>query len=321
MKKFTFIAAANTIVIVLKGRKIQFTRENKNFDEIKECIRNGDEDGVLAIVDIGDSVIPEYSKGLFRVDRNNETIIDIETNTPLNKVLSTRIVEWAKEGFPFEPLLKFHRKVQRNPSTQSANELYQFLEANLIPITDDGNFVAYKKVTTVGKNLLDSHSRTINNNVGNIVSIPREKVNPDRNQTCSYGLHVGAWEYVSSFTGDTVIEVEVEPQDVVSVPTDYKAQKMRVCRYKVLGISGGEIIKTGFVKVHKSKGEEINKSAAINKNVKANIVAKVENVDFSSMTARDIKEYIKENYKIDITLDNKNKKAIIKKAYKIIAEA
>jgi hypothetical protein len=35
--------------------------------------------------------------------------------------------------------------------------------------------------------------------------------------------------------------VEVDPADVVSVPVDYEAQKMRVCKYKVIAQSEAPI--------------------------------------------------------------------------------
>lgn len=46
------------------------------------------------------------------------------------------------------------------------------------------------------------------------------------------GLHVGTWQYASTFSERT-LEVEVHPRDVVSVP-NYDKNKMRVCRYKVV---------------------------------------------------------------------------------------
>ena len=33
-----------------------------------------------------------------------------------------------------------------------------------------------------------------------------------------------------------MLEVEVNPSDVVSIPVDYNNSKMRVCKYKVLGV-------------------------------------------------------------------------------------
>lgn len=317
--KISVIATENVIMVVFKGKRVQFTKDKHEFMEIKELIRSRDEDAIIARIDLGGWLIPEYSNGLFRVDPNTDTIVDIETGTEVPDTLGKRVLQWAKDGFPFEPLLKFHRKVLKNPSTESAKELYEFLEANMIPITNEGNFVAYKKVTTVGNNLMDSHSRNINNNVGNIVSVKRKAVDPNRNNTCSNGLHVGAWEYVSSFSGDVILDVEVEPQDVVTVPPDYNNQKMRVCRYKVLRRSDGEEIKNTFVMVHNEGKEEVDNTMEGHQNTEARVISRVETVDFQNMTAQKIKDYIKKNYGQEITLDNKNKQSIIKKAYKIIA--
>ncbi len=41
-------------------------------------------------------------------------------------------------------------------------------------------------------------------------------------------------EYAGGFAGNNLIEVAVNPADVVSVPYDYNQQKCRCCRYEVL---------------------------------------------------------------------------------------
>ena len=328
-KKLCVIAGENTILIVSKEKRIQFTRENKDFDEIKEIVRSGDEEALLKRITRDISDIPEYSGGKFKVDYKNEKIIDLETNTEVSLVLGKRILEWAKDGLPFEPLLKFHRKVLQNPSKDSASELYEFIEANKIPITDEGNFLAYKKVNNKGDNkLVDCHSGKFDNSIGNIVALAdRSKVDPNRRNECSYGLHVAGFSYMGSFSGNTVIEVEVEPQDVVAVPNDYKKAKMRVWRYKVIGFCNGTERKERIVKISKSSVKETvftkNKSGMLVSKEKVNkdkIVASVENIDFGSMTANEVKAYILENYKITMTDDPKNKKGIVKKAYKIVEE-
>lgn len=319
-KKLTIIATPSNILVVYRSKRIVFTKEKPEFTEIRELIRAGDEDAIIKRLFENAMIIPEYSHGLFQIDPEREIILDIETKTQVDIFLGRRIVEWAKEGFPFEPLLKFHRKVIKNPSTDSAKELYEFLEKNLIPITNEGNFIAYKKVTSVGEDtddLVDSHTRTIKNNVGQIVTMPREKVDPDRRNECSYGLHVGAWDYVNSFSGNVVIEVEVEPQDVVAVPKDYNKQKMRVCRYKVMSRSDGDKIESQFVTVDKKK-EEVIENVNDESHNGGSVEATINKVDFTTMTAQKIKDYIKEKYGVEITLDNKNKKSIINKAYKIM---
>lgn len=120
--------------------------------------------------------------------------------------------------------------------------LYKFLEHNGHPITTEGNFIAYRAVRN---DLLDKHTRTISNAIGNIVEIDRSKVDDNPNNVCSSGLHVATLTYAQGFSSgdDKILDVEVDPSDVVAVPTDYQGTKMRVCRFKVVAESQGLIEK------------------------------------------------------------------------------
>jgi bifunctional DNA-binding transcriptional regulator/antitoxin component of YhaV-PrlF toxin-antitoxin module len=63
----------------------------------------------------------------------------------------------------------------------------------------------------------------------------RSEVDDDPAVTCSRGLHVAAFPYARDFyPNGKMMEVKVNPMDVVAVPDDYNAQKMRVCKYVVL---------------------------------------------------------------------------------------
>ena len=62
----------------------------------------------------------------------------------------------------------------------------------------------------------------------------RSKVTYNPKVTCSSGLHVCSYSYLSSFSGDRIVICEVEPHNVVSVPVDYYFAKMRCCKYKVI---------------------------------------------------------------------------------------
>jgi bifunctional DNA-binding transcriptional regulator/antitoxin component of YhaV-PrlF toxin-antitoxin module len=127
--------------------------------------------------------------------------------------------------------------LRQNPSEESRKDLYTFLEKNHVPITEDGYFVAYKGVNN---DFTDNRTGSYDNSIGKTVKMPRDQVNPDRNQTCSTGLHVAAYEYAKGFAA-LLIEVKVNPRDVVSVPTDYNAQKMRVCEYTVVAECENEL--------------------------------------------------------------------------------
>ena len=64
---------------------------------------------------------------------------------------------------------------------------------------------------------------------------------------CSNGLHAGALNYVASYgsveSNDRIVIVKINPEDVVSVPSDCNCEKLRTCRYEVVGEYQGELLK------------------------------------------------------------------------------
>ena len=122
-------------------------------------------------------------------------------------------------------------------SNKIIDRLFLFLSKNDLNITADGKVLAWK---VVRPDYLDKHSRTFDNSVGKVLEMPRNKVNDNDSVHCSYGFHVCSWDYLSSFasTGDPVMQVEVDIKDIVSIPTDYNGEKVRVCKYKVVAEAG-----------------------------------------------------------------------------------
>lgn len=153
----------------------------------------------------------------------------------LEPVIEKRFLELMDAGLPLDPIKKFITNLSYNPSESARTMLYTFLEHNGHPLTENGCFIAYKSVRSDYK---DWHTGTIQNNPGLVVTMDRDKVDENPNSTCSSGLHVAAWDYAASFhKGDNqvILEIEVDPRDVVSVPVDYNGTKMRVCRYRSIG--------------------------------------------------------------------------------------
>lgn len=73
--------------------------------------------------------------------------------------------------------------------------------------------------------------------IGEPVTMPREKCDPDISIDCSYGLHVGAREYVKTFGRGSklVLAVLVNPMNIVALPR-YDTSKIRVCEYYPYGV-------------------------------------------------------------------------------------
>lgn len=132
-------------------------------------------------------------------------------------------------------LAPFFRKV----TTDSAG-LFDFLASNNLPITVNGNILAFKVLTFIPekKVLVDCYTKQVVQQVGDIVSMPRYMVDTDRKNHCSNGLHVCTKDYLKTWcpNSSTVLTlVKVAPEDVYAVPDDLM-YKMRCCKYQILGI-------------------------------------------------------------------------------------
>ena len=160
----------------------------------------------------------------------------------LHDVLVDRILKMEEAGFDCHPIVNFISNTLLNPSKQSVEELYLFIEQSALPLTPDGCFIAYKIVT---ENYLDIYTKSIENKVGYFCEVPRNIVDPDRNMTCGTGLHFCSKEYLPSYGSsvratDRCMLVKINPMDVVSITKDYNNAKGRTCRYEVVGeLKGG----------------------------------------------------------------------------------
>jgi len=152
----------------------------------------------------------------------------------INPLLKDYILYLEHNDLDLTLIYNFLDKLYENPDEDIQNELYEFLANNRIPITIDGNLITYKRVTY---NYKDIFTQTIDNSIGAIVEIDRAKVDNNRNNLCSYGLHVCSHYYLQYYErdiNDRIIICEVNPKDVVAIPNDYNNAKMRVCKYKVI---------------------------------------------------------------------------------------
>ena len=224
-----------TISLMLDGVMKPVDTAHRFYEEIKAALKAQDWDAIPSLVNIKQVVESAIASGSAN---GKVTVRDGEVfygATRIHNSLANRIVSMAKEGFDIGHMVKFLENLMANPSYRAVNELYDFLEAGGIPITENGTFLTYKKIRA---DYTDIHSGKFLNNVGAVVDMPRNMVNEDSSQTCSAGLHVCSYNYLPHFgcgSGERVVICEVNPADVVSIPADYNNTKMRVCRYTVIG--------------------------------------------------------------------------------------
>ena len=226
--KVNYIITDSNITLNFEGQTHIVPRSEALSDQLIEALRNKDYKNIPNLISMAKKV-ETFSKGSFQIVGNNVML----GNWKVPDFLSRKIISFMNEKLPYEPLVKFAENLQKNPSFRAVQELFQFLEKNDHPITENGNFIAYKKVRD---NFLDVHSGTMDNSPGKTVEVPRNAVDEDCNRTCSYGLHAANFDYASNFyAGGKMLELEINPADVVAIPTDYNQAKMRVCKYLVLG--------------------------------------------------------------------------------------
>ena len=192
-----------------------------HFHEIIAAIRNEDVEEVNRLILLG-----EQRLGKLAISRSS---VKFDT-TSLHPAFAKAYLYAAKAGK--DAIELFFKNVAQNPNPESQADLANFLLRNALPITDRGTFLAYRYING---NFFDCHTGTMDNMIGNSVEMPREECDSDREKTCSRGLHVCHYTYLGTETRQTIhTVVEINPRDVVAVPTDYNGAKMRVCRFRVL---------------------------------------------------------------------------------------
>lgn len=302
------LITTNSIAVSYENKHYMVSKsaEPSRYEALKKALIAKDYDAFIEAL-IPKVKIIKYSNEYFELDDKGFLFMKDDPSRPVANVLAKRLFEFAKEGLPIEPLVLFWKKLRKNPSKNSQEMLYEFLEANHHPITSEGNFLAYKKVDDISGKLVDNYTKKIDNSVGKIVEMPREKVVEDKNQTCSAGLHVAAWQYAQSYSGNALIEVMVDPTDVVSVPSDYNAQKMRCCRYKVT-------CRINYAEPHKENLKTDRNESGMKHKTDVQAAVKGNEVSFVALTAKEIIDVVKKLAGTSLNMSLKNKQPIVKKA-------
>jgi hypothetical protein len=223
--KVSYHILPNSIALSFEGKMFTLQKDDSRYSKVVDAIKAGDMESIPSLVDV--SKLLEGSP--FELV---EGAVVVPGEGVLPEALSRRIIALRNEGLPIEPLVKFWGKLKQNPSYNSRLMLYKFLEHNGHPLTEDGNFIAYRGVS---EDFKDKHTGKFDNSVGSVCEISRDQVDDNPNNTCSSGLHVACFDYARGF-GERLVEVEVDPADVVAVPTDYNGTKMRVCKFVVVAV-------------------------------------------------------------------------------------
>lgn len=232
--KVAYTLTNDSIHLSFGGNQVTISRQHRLYGQIRDLIKDGKEDNVPTLF-LNSTTNNQNSPNLTEYIKDSGLVLVGDSlkdkdGEMLPGVLSDRLMELHGENLPVDRLVKFWKNLKQNPSMNSREQLYKFLEQKGHPLTDDGCFIAYRGVRVDFKDL---HTGTFDNSPGQVLEMPRSQVDDNPNRTCSKGFHVAAWEYANSF-GPLTVKVKVNPMDVVAVPSDYNGQKMRVCKFEVI---------------------------------------------------------------------------------------
>jgi hypothetical protein len=233
----------DSITIFWEGKPYTIRKDNANFSAVKQALLDARYDDVGGLLDIKKAV-EDFVEGDIEV---RDEVVYYKGHR-LHGVVVDKLLEMLRAGLKDSaPLTNFISRLQANPSANSVNELYSFLSYKSLSTTPEGKVLGYKGVqsdywsTTGNADTIVLQGKTnerhqILNEVGSTIEVARRCVDDNKDNHCSFGLHVGSYDYANSWAGQDgrLLVVEFDPEDAVSVPTDCNFQKLRVSKYRVV---------------------------------------------------------------------------------------
>ena len=231
-----------TLTLILDdGAQILTARnDHPKWNEIIEAFKSDNANKLISLISLK-SVIEDYTVGMLSINGTGVTY----AGKPIHTIDAERVMAFLRDGLPYKPIANYIERKMANPSSRAINEMYNFLEHKNMPLTDKGTFIAYKGVsedfysitgnldTVVVQGTINADGKILNA-IGSTIEVQRSSVDDDFRNGCSHGLHAGSLSYAAGW-GKKVILVEIDPADVVSIPEDCSYQKLRCCKYKVVG--------------------------------------------------------------------------------------
>jgi hypothetical protein len=217
------------ITIFTEGKQQTIRATDPNFVDACVAYEKSDWEALDIILNPSKKFLNLYAKYEQIEVKDGHVFVNGEA---ISTLIAGRILDYLAKDVDCLPVFKFITKLELNPSSRAVNELYTFLEHKFLPLTENGNFLAYKALRS---DYTDVHTGKFDNSVGNVLEMPRNKVDDNKEVGCSYGFHAGTLEYARDFrpSNGKLVVVEINPADVVSIPTDCHCQKLRTCKYKV----------------------------------------------------------------------------------------
>lgn len=252
----------STVTFVSRGQLVSLREDDESYVRVVDALLRGeDPDFWINATAILEGAVSNFGNRVTLVqDRpgpgGRSEIRVLFDGKPIHGRIVDMLTRYHIEGRDVSNLVRFLERLDANPVESAKEGLFRWAGADRgLSIDADGYFIGFKAVyrdvvdadgvqwyrsSSSGWATVDGVEQgsrydkvAIRQKVGSIVTMPAVDVKPG--PECSVGLHVGSHHYADTFLGGqgVVMEVRVDPADVVNVP-DHDTGKMRVVKYEVV---------------------------------------------------------------------------------------
>jgi hypothetical protein len=212
--KCPYTITDRTISVLIDNRMRTVPSTSPSFGALRDALRlpNHDIEQLKELLDlkrfIAKATFGKVQVGDKEVRYNGEV---------MHGVLTERMIALMSEGHDIEPIARFMDNVMQNPIVEARNTLFTWLERGSMPITPDGEFIAFKRVR---QDYRDYHSGTVLYKVGTTVQKKIDGVPTVLGGACGHALHFCSFGYLDGFhsePGCRTLIVKINPRNVVGI--------------------------------------------------------------------------------------------------------
>ena len=220
MNQVPYQLTENSLTIFWESKPYTLRKDHVNFQLAKQAILDARYDDLGDLLDIAKAV-ENFVEGDIEV---KDEVVYYKGHR-LHGVVVDKLLEMLRAGMKDStPLTNFITRLQANPSANSVNELYSFMSYKSLANTSEGKVLGYKGVqsdywsSTGNADTIVLQGKTndrhqILNEVGSTIEVARRCVDDNKDNHCSFGLHVGSYDYANDWAGENgkLLVVEFDP--------------------------------------------------------------------------------------------------------------
>ena len=140
MNKPPYIVTDSSISIIWEGMPYTVGKDSINYAPLKQALLKSQYDSIASLLSVKKR-IEDFTYGNITV-KNGEVFYG---NARLNGVVVQKLLHLLEDGLQdASSILNFITKLMKNPSNNSVEQLYTFLSYRELPLTAEGNVIAYK---------------------------------------------------------------------------------------------------------------------------------------------------------------------------------